>query len=81
MLAQYAKLTENTKRANLEKKGTIIFPWQMIEFPTDGGKCAYMLYYPPRNSKFEAPEGEKPPLIVKIHGGPTGAGRWHGCLL
>ena len=28
-------------------------------------------FYPPRNPDFEAPEGELPPLIVQVHGGPT----------
>ena len=31
------------------------------------------LYYPPRNPDFAAPTGEKPPLIVNCHGGPTAA--------
>ena len=43
-----------------------------IEFPTEGGKTAHALYYPPRNQDFEAPAGEKPPLVVHCHGGPTG---------
>lgn len=44
---------------------------QSIEFPTEGGLTAWMYYYPPRNQDFVLPAGEKPPLIVKIHGGPT----------
>ncbi len=42
-----------------------------IEFPTDGGETAHGFFYPPANPEFEAPEGERPPLIVAIHGGPT----------
>src|SRR5690348_762957 len=42
-----------------------------IEFPTEDGKTAYAMYYAPRNLEFEAPVGEKPPLIVHAHGGPT----------
>jgi dipeptidyl aminopeptidase/acylaminoacyl peptidase len=45
---------------------------QPIEFPTEHGKTAYALYYPPTNKDYEAPEGEIPPLIVHVHGGPTG---------
>ena len=44
-----------------------------IEFPTEGGVTAHALYYPPRNADHEGPAGAKPPLVVHIHGGPTGA--------
>ena len=44
-----------------------------FEFPTEGGRTAYALYYPPRNADFEAAAGELPPLIVRSHGGPTSA--------
>jgi dipeptidyl aminopeptidase/acylaminoacyl peptidase len=44
-----------------------------VEFPTEGGRTAHAFYYPPRNPDFEAPEGERPPLLVKCHGGPTSA--------
>jgi dipeptidyl aminopeptidase/acylaminoacyl peptidase len=44
-----------------------------IEFPTAGGQTAHALFYPPRNRMFVAPEGERPPLVVMIHGGPTSA--------
>ncbi|HST05003.1 MAG TPA: prolyl oligopeptidase family serine peptidase [Chloroflexia bacterium] len=46
---------------------------QSIEFPTEGGRTAYGFYYAPRNPDFAAPEGEKPPLLVMSHGGPTSA--------
>jgi dipeptidyl aminopeptidase/acylaminoacyl peptidase len=44
-----------------------------LEFPTDGGRTAHALVYEPANPDFVAPEGERPPLIVKSHGGPTGS--------
>ena len=44
-----------------------------IEFPTGGGLTAHAFYYPPRNVDYVAPDGEKPPLLVKSHGGPTAA--------
>ena len=43
-----------------------------IEFPTEGGLTAHGLYYPPANHHRAAPVGERPPLIVMSHGGPTG---------
>ena len=44
-----------------------------IEFATENGATAHAFYYPPRNGDFQAPTGELPPLLVKSHGGPTGA--------
>jgi len=44
-----------------------------VEFPTSGNKTAHAFYYRPKNRDFSAPAGEKPPLLVKSHGGPTGA--------
>lgn len=32
-------------------------------------------YYPPRNPDYQGPEGELPPLIVRVHSGPTAAAR------
>ncbi len=43
---------------------------ERITFPTVEG-VSHGIYYPPANPEFEGPEGEAPPLIVKIHGGPT----------
>ena len=42
-------------------------------FPTGEGTTAHALFYPPTNKDFGAPAGEKPPLLVLSHGGPTGA--------
>lgn len=46
---------------------------QAIEFPTAGGQSAHAFFYPPRNTDWQAPAGEKPPLLVMSHGGPTGS--------
>lgn len=43
----------------------------LIEYPTADGQTAYGYFYPPVNSRYSAPEGEKPPVRVLIHGGPT----------
>jgi dienelactone hydrolase len=43
-----------------------------ISFPTTNNQTAYAFYYPPTNPLYHAPEGELPPLLVNVHGGPTG---------
>lgn len=44
---------------------------ETIHFPTSGGRTAHALYNAPRNPRFVGPEGERPPLVVLSHGGPT----------
>jgi dipeptidyl aminopeptidase/acylaminoacyl peptidase len=44
---------------------------RQIEFPTEGGATAFAHFYPPRNRDATGPPDERPPLIVKSHGGPT----------
>jgi dipeptidyl aminopeptidase/acylaminoacyl peptidase len=44
-----------------------------ITFTTGAGAEAHGTFYPPTNPGFEAPAGEKPPLLVLSHGGPTSA--------
>jgi dipeptidyl aminopeptidase/acylaminoacyl peptidase len=52
--------------------GYISLP-QAIAFPTANHLTAYAFFYPPTNKDYEPPKGEKPPLLVKSHGGPTAA--------
>jgi dipeptidyl aminopeptidase/acylaminoacyl peptidase len=46
---------------------------QHITFASGGAASAHAFYYPPTNPDYTAPEGERPPLLVKSHGGPTSA--------
>ena len=46
---------------------------EAIDFPTEGGARAHALFYPPHHPQSRAPEGEKAPVLVKCHGGPTGS--------
>jgi dipeptidyl aminopeptidase/acylaminoacyl peptidase len=46
---------------------------EAIEFPATGGKTAFGLFYQPQNPDHLAPASERPPLLVKVHGGPTSA--------
>lgn len=45
---------------------------QSLTFPSTLGE-AYGLFYPPQSPDYQAPAGERPPLIVMSHGGPTGS--------
>lgn len=44
-----------------------------VEFPTEDGLTAHAFFYPPQNADYCAPDGERPPLLVESHGGPTAA--------
>ena len=46
---------------------------QAISYPGSRGETAHALYYPPTNPDFQAPTDERPPLLVRSHGGPTAA--------
>lgn len=44
---------------------------QSISWPTEGGSTVHGLYYPPTSPDCTSPG--RPPVIVRVHGGPTGA--------
>jgi dipeptidyl aminopeptidase/acylaminoacyl peptidase len=48
---------------------------EAIRFPSVDGagepRTGRALFYPPVNPRFRGPAGERPPLLVVIHGGPT----------
>jgi dipeptidyl aminopeptidase/acylaminoacyl peptidase len=44
---------------------------QGIEFPSADGRSSHALLYEPVNPDVVAPEDERPPLLVDVHGGPT----------
>ncbi len=46
-----------------------------IEFVGPSGAKAYGLLYLPKNPLFKGPSSELPPLLVNVHGGPTGTAR------
>jgi dipeptidyl aminopeptidase/acylaminoacyl peptidase len=46
---------------------------ESVEFPTTGGETAFGLFYSPRNPDYVPVAQERPPLLVKCHGGPTSA--------
>ncbi|MEZ5247582.1 MAG: S9 family peptidase [Acidimicrobiales bacterium] len=58
------------------ERGLLVEP-EWISFPTgpDGGATAHGLFYAPTNPGHVGPAGEKPPLLVLAHGGPTAQAR------
>jgi len=44
-----------------------------VDFPAERSYVSHAYFYPPTNKDYRAPDGELPPLIVKVHGGPTAA--------
>eukprot|EP00250_Pteridium_aquilinum_P033253 c5368_g1_i1 orf=21-2150(+) len=49
---------------------------EIIEFPTERpNQTAFANFYPPHNNDYSPPPGDKPPLLVRCHGGPTGETR------
>jgi dipeptidyl aminopeptidase/acylaminoacyl peptidase len=48
---------------------------ELVAFSTRDGATAYAHFYPPRNSQYRGQDGERPPLLVVSHGGPTSASR------
>jgi dipeptidyl aminopeptidase/acylaminoacyl peptidase len=43
-----------------------------IDYPTTGGATAHANLYPPHHPRFRGPVGARPPVVVVVHGGPTG---------
>ena len=43
-----------------------------IAYPTRDGQRAFAYFHVPCNRRYRAPPGSKPPLLVIVHGGPTG---------
>ncbi len=42
-----------------------------MTFPGPGGREVHAIVYPPHNPDFQAPQGERPPYVAFVHGGPT----------
>ncbi|TWC35031.1 dipeptidyl aminopeptidase/acylaminoacyl peptidase [Pseudomonas sp. SJZ079] len=46
---------------------------QPLSFTSGSEERCHGFFYPPHNGGFRGPAGEKPPLLVFLHGGPTSA--------
>ncbi|ORY06314.1 alpha/beta-hydrolase [Basidiobolus meristosporus CBS 931.73] len=65
------KLTEKETPEDERIPESIISTPEAITFQSGNNQVAYGYYYPPKNDRFKAPEGELPPLLTLTHGGPT----------
>ena len=70
-LASGAREVLERSIAHLPQPGYLSIP-ESISYPSANGRTAHAFFYPPANQDVRAPQGEKPPLIVISHGGPTG---------
>lgn len=68
---QTGEILELRRSSTLEIDPAYISEPEPIEFPTGNGLTAYGFYYAPKNPDYIAPSQERPPLLVKSHGGPT----------
>lgn len=73
VLAKYDLQERKIERIRKSKELTVdpglLSEPEVVEFPTEGGKTAFGFYYPPKNKDYEGTD--RPPLIVKNHGGPS----------
>jgi dipeptidyl aminopeptidase/acylaminoacyl peptidase len=58
---------------DLPVEGRYLAQPRPVWFRNREGARVHAFHYPPTNPDFVAPNGERPPLIVKSHGGPTGS--------
>jgi dipeptidyl aminopeptidase/acylaminoacyl peptidase len=66
-------LKQSTALANAPNLSSYFTGVESVEFPTEGNRTAFGLFYPAFNPDYQAPHGERSPLVVKCHGGPTSA--------
>jgi dipeptidyl aminopeptidase/acylaminoacyl peptidase len=56
--------------------GSAVLPGAPVQVGDDRVEpVAHALFYPPTSGDHRGPDGELPPLVVRIHGGPTAAAR------
>ncbi|KAI8996684.1 alpha/beta-hydrolase [Trametes punicea] len=76
-IKEYAKPNYTVVNANADTQ-TLPFARAYVSVPRsitlkvpETGEDVHVLFYPPTNPDYVAPEGERPPAILNVHGGPT----------
>lgn len=67
------RMTALRRGSELAVDPGLIVPAEAIEFDSEGGRSAHAYLYAPARHDVRAPADERPPLLVKSHGGPTSA--------
>ncbi len=67
------EFSELRRSSSLDVSSDYLSEPAAIEFPTENGLTAHAYYYAPANADFAAPADERPPVLVRSHGGPTSA--------
>jgi dipeptidyl aminopeptidase/acylaminoacyl peptidase len=65
----HAEFVRRSREAGLDP--AFVSRPQPLAFPTSGGGSAHAFWYPPTNPDHHGPRGQRPPLVVLSHGGPT----------
>jgi dipeptidyl aminopeptidase/acylaminoacyl peptidase len=71
LITRNLQVLRRSREVNVDS--AYLSPPQPIEFPTEHSLTAHGIFYPPQNLDCAGPAGEKPPLLVMGHGGPTSA--------
>jgi len=67
------RVTEHARAFDFTLDPALVSAGEAFSFPSAGGREAHAFLYRPRSGAFAGPAGERPPLLVKSHGGPTAA--------
>ncbi|KAI1856135.1 hypothetical protein JX265_011850 [Neoarthrinium moseri] len=69
--AQHVVLRDSTDQ---QLPSSVFSVPEAIRFPAKKGlkRDVHGFFWPPHNPRYQGPDGEKPPLIIQSHGGPTG---------
>jgi dipeptidyl aminopeptidase/acylaminoacyl peptidase len=65
------RILRNSSRIEADPAYTSVA--EAIRYTSSNDRTAHALYYRPLNADYAGPAGERPPLLVVAHGGPTSA--------
>lgn len=66
-------LEELARGGSVDADPALLSQPRAMTFPTADGETAHGFFYPPVNPAFQGPAEDRPPLLVRGHGGPSTA--------